>query len=122
MADDDQDQAMAAEIETEADNLQAELSRHEFELILSGPHDRDPAILALHAGAGGTDAQDFAQILLRMYLRWAEKQGYRTEILDSLRGGEAGFKSVTHQHRWPLCLWLSHRRAGRPPPGAAVAL
>jgi peptide chain release factor 2 len=95
LAEIDEDQSMDAEIEAEAESIQAELGRHEFELILSGRHDRDPAILALHAGAGGTDAQDFAEILLRMYLRWAEKQGFRTEILDSLRGGEAGFKSVT---------------------------
>jgi peptide chain release factor 2 len=95
LAEADEDQAMAAEIEAEANHVEAELGRHEFELALSGPHDRDPAILALHAGAGGTDAQDFAQMLLRMYLRWAEKQGFRTEILDSLRGQEAGFKSVT---------------------------
>jgi len=91
----DQDQSMTTEIESEASDIEAQLGRHEFELVLSGPHDRGPAILALHAGAGGTDAQDFAQILMRMYLRWAEKQGYKTEILDSLRGGEAGFKSVT---------------------------
>ncbi len=76
-------------------SVEKELDRLEFELLLSGPHDRDPAILAIHAGAGGTDAQDFTQILMRMYLRWAEQQGYKTEILDSLRGGEAGFKSVT---------------------------
>ena len=91
----DEDQAMAAEIEAEANGIEAELGRHEFQLLLSGSHDRDPAILALHAGAGGTDAQDFAQMLMRMYLRWAEQQGYQTEILDSLRGAEAGFKSVT---------------------------
>jgi peptide chain release factor 2 len=95
LADADEDQSMAAEIEAEADAMAVELGRYEFELSLSGPHDRGPALLALHAGAGGTDAQDFAEILLRMYLRWAEKQGYRTEILDSLRGQEAGFKSVT---------------------------
>jgi peptide chain release factor 2 len=95
MAEADEDESMAAEIEAEASDVEAKLNRHEFELTLSGPHDRDPAILALHAGAGGTDAQDFAQMLLRMYLRWAEKQGFRTEILDSLRGQEAGFKSVT---------------------------
>jgi len=91
----DEDQSLATEIEAEAAKIEAKLGRYEFELVLSGPHDRGPAILALHAGAGGTDAQDFTQILMRMYLRWAEKQGYRTEILDSLRGGEAGFKSVT---------------------------
>jgi peptide chain release factor 2 len=95
LAEADEDEAMAAGIEAEAQAVEAALGRHEFELILSGPHDRDPAILALHAGAGGTDAQDFAEMLMRMYLRWAEKQGFRTEILDSLRGQEAGFKSVT---------------------------
>jgi peptide chain release factor 2 len=91
----DEDESMAAEIEAEATQLEAELGRHEFLLLLSGPHDRDSAIVGLHAGAGGTDAQDFAEILMRMYLRWAEQQGYQTEILDSLRGGEAGYKSVT---------------------------
>ena len=95
LAEIDEDESMAAEIEAEADAIQAELSRLEFHLVLSGPHDRDSAILALHAGAGGTDAQDFAQMLMRMYLRWAERQGFQTEILDSLRGQEAGFKSVT---------------------------
>lgn len=95
LAEADEDESMAAEIEAEANFVQAKLDRLEFELAMSGPHDRGPAILALHAGAGGTDAQDFAQMLLRMYLRWAEKQGYKTEILDSLRGGEAGYKSVT---------------------------
>jgi peptide chain release factor 2 len=95
LAEPDEDQALVTEIEAETESVEAELGRREFELVLSGSHDRDPAILALHAGAGGTDAQDFAQILMRMYLRWAEKQGFQTEILDSLRGQEAGFKSVT---------------------------
>jgi peptide chain release factor 2 len=91
----DEDDTLAAELETEAGHLEAQLRKREFLLRLSGPHDRDPAILAIHAGAGGTDAQDFAQILMRMYLRWAEQRGYKTEILDALRGQEAGFKSVT---------------------------
>jgi peptide chain release factor 2 len=86
---------LVAEIEAETVAVERELARQEFELRMSGSHDRDSAILALHAGAGGTDAQDFAEMLLRMYLRWAEQRGYRTEILDSLRGQEAGFKSVT---------------------------
>jgi peptide chain release factor 2 len=95
LADVDEDEALVDGIGAEASGVEEELARLEFELILSGPHDRDPAILALHAGAGGTDAQDFAEILMRMYLRWAEQRGYKTEILDALRGQEAGFKSVT---------------------------
>lgn len=91
----DQDESLAVEIEVEAQKIETDLERYQFELLLSGPHDADPAILSLHAGAGGTDAQDFVGILLRMYLRWAEQQGYKTEILDSLRGQEAGYKSVT---------------------------
>jgi peptide chain release factor 2 len=95
LAEVDEDEALVAGIEAEASSVEAELARLEFELSLSGPRDRDPAILTLHAGAGGTDAQDFAEILMRMYLRWAEQRGYKTEILDALRGQEAGFKSVT---------------------------
>jgi peptide chain release factor 2 len=95
LAVDDEDQALLGELEAEANQVETELTRHEFLLRLSGPHDRDSAILGLHAGAGGTDAQDFVQMLMRMYLRWAEQQGFQTEILDSLRGGEAGHKSVT---------------------------
>ncbi len=95
LAEVDDDESLFVGIEAEAHEIERVLARMEFELILSGPRDRDPAILALHAGAGGTDAQDFCEILMRMYLRWGEQQGYKTEILDSLRGGEAGFKSVT---------------------------
>ena len=91
----DEDRSLVTGIEAEVAEVATQLGRLEFELILSGRHARGPAILALHAGAGGTDAQDFAQMLMRMYLRWAEQQGFRTEILDSLRGGEAGYKSVT---------------------------
>ncbi len=95
LAEADEDQALAAGLEAEAAEIDAQVGRLEFELLLSGPHDRDPAILALHAGAGGTDAQDFTQMLMRMYLRWAEQQGFKTEILDAVRGQEAGYKSVT---------------------------
>lgn len=91
----DGDGTLAAGIEAEADQVQAELDHLESELVLSGTHDRSSAILSLHAGAGGTDSQDFCQMLMRMYLRWGERQGYKPEILDSLRGQEAGYKSVT---------------------------
>ena len=95
LAEADEDVDMTQEIDGEAVRLESELAHLEFELILSGPHDRGDAILSIHAGAGGTEAQDFAEMLLRMYLRWAEQQGYQTELLDALRGQEAGYKSVT---------------------------
>jgi len=92
LAAEDQDEGLAAEVAEETDALEHTLSRLEFRLLFSGAHDRADAILAIHAGAGGTDAQDWAAMLLRMYLRWAEAQGYRTQLLDSLDGEEAGLK------------------------------
>ena len=67
----------------------------ELQVLLSKPYSDHSAVLAIHAGAGGTDSQDWAQMLLRMFLRWAERRGYRTEILDLMEGEEAGIKSVT---------------------------
>ncbi|AEJ39022.1 peptide chain release factor 2 [Sulfobacillus acidophilus TPY] len=79
----------------EAEQLAAALRHLELELILRGPYDHEDAILTLHSGAGGTEAQDWVQMLLRMYLRWAERRGFRTQIIDQLPGEEAGLKSVT---------------------------
>ncbi len=92
LAVEEDDQALLEEVAAEVDGLEAEMKRLEFKMLLSGPHDRADAILAIHAGAGGTDAQDWAQMLLRMYLRWAEAKGYKTELLDKLDGEEAGIK------------------------------
>ncbi len=89
------DEAVAAEVARETEELEAELEREEFKLLLSGEHDKDDAILAIHAGAGGTESQDWVAMLLRMYLRWAESHGYETRILDQMEGEEAGLKSVT---------------------------
>jgi peptide chain release factor 2 len=89
------DESLRAELETETEALEQEIERLEFLLLFSGPRDREDAILSLHAGAGGTDAQDWTEMLLRMYLRWAESQGYNTEIVDRLHGDEAGIKRVT---------------------------
>jgi peptide chain release factor 2 len=89
------DESLYDELETETQALEREIGRLEFLLLFSGPRDQEDAILSLHAGAGGTDAQDWTEMLLRMYLRWAESQGYRTEIVDRLHGEEAGIKRVT---------------------------
>lgn len=90
-----EDESLAEELTAEAEKLEQELARMEFYLLFSGPHDRGDAILAIHAGAGGTDAQDFAEMLQRMYLRWAETRGYRAELVDRLVGDEAGIKRAT---------------------------
>jgi len=88
------DDAALAELEAEAIQLEADLRSQELSLILTGPHDGEDALLTLHAGAGGTDAQDWVEMLLRLYLRWAERHAFVTEILDSWPGEEAGLKSV----------------------------
>ncbi len=89
------DESLRADLETEISTLENELEKRSFTAMLSGPYDADDALLAIHAGAGGTDSQDWAAMLLRMYLRWAEKNDYQTEILDSSEGEEAGLKSAT---------------------------
>ena len=92
LAVDEADDALISEIRQDAEEISAELAHLEFDLMFSGPYDRSDAILAIHAGAGGTDSQDWAAMLLRMYLRWAEAHGLKAEVLDSLAGDEAGFK------------------------------
>jgi len=89
------DESLRGDLETEISSLEAELDKRVFATMFSGKYDHDDAILAIHAGAGGTDSQDWAGMLERMYLRWAEDQGFQTEILDVTLGEEAGIKSVT---------------------------
>jgi len=89
------DETLRDDIVQELAIIDAELEDIEFSSLLSGKYDADSAILAIHAGAGGTDSQDWAQMLERMYLRWAESRDFRTEILDRSEGEEAGLKSVT---------------------------
>lgn len=90
---------LSAEEETdlraEAEALIDRFVKMEFEVILSGPHDKDDAVLSISAGAGGTEAQDWTEMLMRMYLRWAESNKYKATILDQLEGDGAGLKSVT---------------------------
>jgi peptide chain release factor 2 len=90
----EQDEALLNEITCELDKTAAELDQLEFELAFSGKYDDRNAIVTIRAGAGGTESQDWADILLRMFLRWAERRGYKAEILDSSPGEEAGLKSV----------------------------
>ncbi len=88
---------LLADIQKTANETARQLEDLEFRLALGGEHDRLPAIVAIHAGAGGTEAQDWAEMLLRMYLRWAERRRFKTEVLDLSPGEEAGIKSVTFQ-------------------------
>jgi peptide chain release factor 2 len=89
------DPDLQAEMETELQELVSRLNEFELQLLLSEPYDKNNAILELHPGAGGTESQDWGSMLLRMYTRWAEKQGFKVETLDYLPGDEAGIKSVT---------------------------
>ena len=89
------DETLRTEITTDLDGIEKELDQREFDVHLSGKYDQNNALLAIHAGAGGVDAQDWTEMLERMYLRWSENRGFHTEILDLSEGEEAGVKSVT---------------------------
>jgi peptide chain release factor 2 len=95
------DTDVLAEIEAEARGLTERYEKLEFQLALGGRYDHNDAILSIHSGAGGTEAQDWAQMLLRMYLRWAERRGYNTDITNLLEGEEAGLKTVTVEVKGP---------------------
>ena len=87
--------AMAADLAAEVAALTSHVDALEFEMAFAGPYDGRSAVLAVHAGAGGTESQDWAQMLLRMYLRWAERRGYQADVVDMTAGEEAGIKSAT---------------------------
>lgn len=91
----EQEETIASEVEAAITEIRQKMDHLELNIMLSGEYDANNAILTLHAGAGGTEAQDWASMLLRMYGRWAEKSGYKVETLDILPGDEAGIKSVT---------------------------
>jgi peptide chain release factor 2 len=95
MAADAGDESVGAEIAQGLGKLRDELGAFEIKIVLSGPQDRKHAILSIHPGAGGTESQDWAQMLVRMYLRWAERAGFKAEVVDLLPGEEAGVKSAT---------------------------
>lgn len=95
----EEDSELAADLAAETDGLSERLGQLEFELMLSGDYDRGNAIMAIHAGSGGTESQDWVEMLMRSYLRWAEKRRFKADILDLSSGEEAGIKSVTLEIR-----------------------
>jgi peptide chain release factor 2 len=95
LASEEDDESMEADINEEISKVNEGLEALQLEVLLSGPYDANNAILTLHAGAGGTEAQDWTQMLLRMYGRWAERHGFTVETADLLPGDEAGVKSAT---------------------------
>ena len=90
-----EDESLRPDLEKETNDLEAEIDRRQISTLLSGPYDKGNAIVAIHSGAGGTEAQDWAAMLNRMYLRWMENHGYKAEVLDMTDGEEAGIKSTT---------------------------
>jgi peptide chain release factor 2 len=91
----DEDTDLEAEMQTVAEDFERTVQEMEFKKMLSGESDMNNAFVSIHAGAGGTEAQDWASMLLRMYLRWAERRGFKTALIDELEGEEAGIKSAT---------------------------
>lgn len=91
------DDSLKDEISAQTEALEKEFSQYEFFLLLNGPYDQNNAIVSIHAGSGGTEAQDWAEMLLRMVFRFCEKQGWSTKVIDESRGAEAGYKSITFE-------------------------
>ena len=114
-ADGDVDASLQDDLERDLASLTSDWNRMQSRLLLSEPYDEAAAIVSVHAGAGGTESQDWAEMLLRMYLRWAERNRYKTEILDQTEGEEAGLKSVTFSigGRWAYGRLRSERGVHR---------
>jgi peptide chain release factor 2 len=98
----EKDESVAAEIESGSNALNKDLEKFELTRLLSGEYDDSSAVVTINAGAGGTDAQDWAEMMLRMYLRWCQRKGFKTEVLDQSAGEEAGLKSVTFRVDGPF--------------------
>ncbi len=95
LGNEDEDDSLLNEVKESIIRVEKKLERFRISLLLKGQYDKNNALISLHAGAGGTEAQDWVEMLLRMYTRWAENKGFKTKILDILDGDEAGIKSVT---------------------------
>jgi len=114
-ADADEAETLRPDLERDLASLQADWGQLEHQLLLSEPFDERAAIVSIHAGAGGTESQDWAEMLLRMYLRWAERHRFATEILEATEGEEAGLKSVSFSidGRWAYGQLRSERGVHR---------
>ena len=99
-------------VQNEYDTVEQSIGALEFQTLLSGDYDSASALLTIRSGAGGVDAQDWAEMLMRMYLRYAEKKGFRASVLDETRGGEAGIKSVTIEIDGTYAYGYLHGEAG----------
>ena len=108
----EEDDTSIKELQSLLERLEHELSQAEIEMLLAGENDRRNAICTIHPGAGGTESQDWAEMLLRMYLKWAEQRGFKTEILEYQPGEEAGLKSVTFRVEGDYAYGLLAAEAG----------
>jgi peptide chain release factor 2 len=106
------DENLKAELASETEQTLQALDQLELSLVLTGPYDDRDAILAVHAGTGGVDAQDWAEMLMRMYLRWADSAGFQAQVLDVTEGEEAGIKSATIEIRGPNADGYTRGEAG----------
>ncbi|HMM82081.1 MAG TPA: peptide chain release factor 2 [Terrimesophilobacter sp.] len=112
LANEESDEAAAAEVRTELSSIQKLLGELEVQTLLNGEWDALPAVISIRAGAGGMDAADFAEMLQRMYLRWAEQHGYTTRVLDTSYAEEAGIKSTTIEVDGPYAFGTLSVEAG----------
>ena len=113
LAREEQDEGVAVEIAADVEQMEQQLSRLELQLMLSGPYDARDGIIAIHAREGGTDSQDWVAMLVRMYLRWAQRRGWDAEVVDSLEGEEAGLKSATIELRGENAFGYAKSEAGQ---------
>jgi len=112
LAEEEQDEHVAEEIAADLKKLQKEIADLEFRKMLGHPDDQKNAIMTIHPGAGGTESQDWAQMLMRMYIRWFERKGYKYDILDFQAGEEAGIKSVSIEVTGPYAYGYLKAEAG----------
>ena len=122
MCAEDDDPALAEEADAAVNSLDAKVEELRLVTLLNGEYDANNAILTFHAGAGGTEAQDWVEMLYRMYTRFAARHNWTVKVLDYLEGDEAGIKSASHSGGGAQRLWFFAQRKRRAPPGACLAL